>query len=192
MHTCMLSCSVVSNSCDPMNYSPSGSSVYGILHERILEWVAISSSGGSSWPRDRIRSLALEADSLPTEPPGKPLNTARYTLLGQRYNRWGNLDRKDVSLRGAKWHDQDIFNVLKLSILLTKLLAFFKWLCASTVSLARMQIPNMRAVSSFSHSLSSCLHFPSPHWQTDFTAGATARNEQVIFQTNQWNPNSCQ
>ena len=39
--------------CDPMNCSPSGSSVHGILRARILEWVAISSSRGSSWPRDR-------------------------------------------------------------------------------------------------------------------------------------------
>ena len=75
--------------------------------------------------------LHWQVDSLPTEPPGQPLNTARYTLLGQPYNRWGNLDRKDMSLRGAKWHDQGIFDVRKLSLSLTKLLAFFKWLCAS-------------------------------------------------------------
>ena len=33
---------------DPMDCSPPGSSVHGILRERILEWVAISSSWGSS------------------------------------------------------------------------------------------------------------------------------------------------
>ena len=38
--------------CDPMNCSPSGSSVHGILHARILEWVAMPSSRVSSWPRD--------------------------------------------------------------------------------------------------------------------------------------------
>ena len=37
---------------DPMNCSPPGSSVHGILQARILEWVAIRSSRGSSWPRD--------------------------------------------------------------------------------------------------------------------------------------------
>ena len=36
-----------------MNCSPPGSSVLGISQARILEWVAISSSRGSSWPRDR-------------------------------------------------------------------------------------------------------------------------------------------
>ena len=39
--------------CNPMDHSPPGSSVHGILQARILEWVAISSSRGSSWPRDR-------------------------------------------------------------------------------------------------------------------------------------------
>ena len=38
---------------NPMNCSPPGSYVYGILQARILEWVAIPSSRGSSWPRDR-------------------------------------------------------------------------------------------------------------------------------------------
>ena len=37
----------------PMNCSPPGSSVHGILQVRILEWVAMPSSRGSSWSRDR-------------------------------------------------------------------------------------------------------------------------------------------
>jgi len=38
--------------CDPMECSPPGSSVHGILQARILEWVAIPFSRKSSWPRD--------------------------------------------------------------------------------------------------------------------------------------------
>ena len=38
----------------PMDYSPSGSSVHGVLQARILEWVAIHFSRGSSQSRDRI------------------------------------------------------------------------------------------------------------------------------------------
>ena len=38
---------------DPMDRSPQGSYVYGISQATILEWVAISFSGGSSRPRDR-------------------------------------------------------------------------------------------------------------------------------------------
>ena len=36
--------------CDPMDYCPPGSSVHGILHTRLLEWVAVPSSGGSPQP----------------------------------------------------------------------------------------------------------------------------------------------
>ena len=39
--------------CDPVDCSPPGSSIHGILQARILEWVAISFSRGSSWPRDQ-------------------------------------------------------------------------------------------------------------------------------------------
>ena len=40
---------------DPMDGSPPGSSVHGILQARTLEWVAISFSGGSSQLRDRTQ-----------------------------------------------------------------------------------------------------------------------------------------
>ena len=48
--------------CDPIVYT-----VHGILQARILEWIAGPFSRGSSQPR----SLVLQADSLPAEPPGK-------------------------------------------------------------------------------------------------------------------------
>ena len=38
--------------CDPVDCSPSVSSVYGLPQARILEWVTISFSRGSSWPKD--------------------------------------------------------------------------------------------------------------------------------------------
>ena len=57
----------MSDSCDPMDCSLPGSSVHGILQARILEWVAISFSRGSSQPRNWTQSPALQADSLPTE-----------------------------------------------------------------------------------------------------------------------------
>ena len=43
----------MSNSLRPHERSPPGSSVHGISQARVLEWVAISFSRGSSWPRDR-------------------------------------------------------------------------------------------------------------------------------------------
>ena len=41
--------------CDPIDFSPPGSSVHRILQARILEWIAISFSRGSSRPRNQIR-----------------------------------------------------------------------------------------------------------------------------------------
>ena len=50
MHVHAQSCLAL---CDPMDCSPPGSSVHGILQARILEWVAMRSSRGSSPPRDQ-------------------------------------------------------------------------------------------------------------------------------------------
>ena len=54
--------------------------VHGILQARILEWVAVPFSRGSSQPRDRTQSPTLQADSLPAEPPGKSKNTGVGSL----------------------------------------------------------------------------------------------------------------
>ena len=53
----------------------------GILQARILEWVAMPSSRGSSQLRVKPRSSALQVDSLPSEPPGKPINSRGYLLI---------------------------------------------------------------------------------------------------------------
>ena len=50
---CMLVTQSCPTLCNPMDCSPPGSSVHGILQARILEWVAISFSRGLSQPRDQ-------------------------------------------------------------------------------------------------------------------------------------------
>ena len=60
-------CSVVQSCvtlCDPLDHSPPGSSVCGISQARILEWVSITFSRGSSWPRDRICVSCIGGQSL--------------------------------------------------------------------------------------------------------------------------------
>ena len=52
----------------------------GILQARILEWIAMPSSRGSFQPRDWTQVSRLQADSLPSEPPGKPKNTGVDSL----------------------------------------------------------------------------------------------------------------
>ena len=58
----------------------------GILQAKTLEWVAMPSSRGSSWPRDRtcishIHLLHWQAGSLPLVLPGKPMRSLRTVLL---------------------------------------------------------------------------------------------------------------
>ena len=47
--------------CNPMDYSLQGSYIHGIFQARILEWVAISYSRESFWPRDEPASLSSPA-----------------------------------------------------------------------------------------------------------------------------------
>ena len=54
--------------------------VHGILQAKILEWVAFPFSRDLPNPRIESRSLALQADSLPAEPQGKPKNTGMGSL----------------------------------------------------------------------------------------------------------------
>ena len=80
---CVLSCLVLS--CvlrslfvTPWTEEPGRLQSMGILQARILEWVVMSSSRGSSQPRDGPRSPALKVDSLPSEPPGMPNTTTEF------------------------------------------------------------------------------------------------------------------
>ena len=72
---CVLSCFSHAWLCIPTDCSPPGSSVHGILQARILKWVAMPSSRGFSWPRDRTHvscSFCIAADSLPLSYQGNP------------------------------------------------------------------------------------------------------------------------
>ena len=51
----MVSHSVMFDSLSPMDCSLPGSSIHGILQVKILEWVAIPFTRGSSWPRDKTQ-----------------------------------------------------------------------------------------------------------------------------------------
>ena len=66
--------------CDPMDCSPPGSSVHGILQARILEWVAIPFSRDLHDPGIEPGSSALQADSLLSE---LPLTYSCWTAKGK-------------------------------------------------------------------------------------------------------------
>ena len=67
--------------CNPMNCSPPGSSVHGILQARILEWVVIPFPGDFLNPGIKAMSHALQTDSLPSEPLREVLNNYVVYLL---------------------------------------------------------------------------------------------------------------
>ena len=69
--------------CDSIDYSPPGSSVHGILQARILEWVAISFSRGSSLPRDQTLISCTGRRFFTTEPPRKWLVSPKLFLSDQ-------------------------------------------------------------------------------------------------------------
>ena len=67
--------------CNSMDCSPPGSSVHGILQARTLEWVAITSSRGSSQPKIKPTSPmspVLASRFFTTSPPGKPQTASRH------------------------------------------------------------------------------------------------------------------
>ena len=68
--------------CEPMDCSLQGSSVHGISQARILEWVAIPFSRGSSWPKDWTWVSCI-AGGFFTELPGKPI----YTISSVQFSR---------------------------------------------------------------------------------------------------------
>ena len=67
--------------CEPVDCSPPGSSVHGILQARILEWVAISSSRDFPNPGIKLPSPALAGGFFTTEHQGRPtlhVTTAKW------------------------------------------------------------------------------------------------------------------
>ena len=112
--------------CDPMDYSPPGSSVHGILQAKILEWVSIFSSRGYSWPRIELVSLmssALQMGSLPLGPPGKPILGLRveyatsFVCVCKGWD-WliseglGSADSQVLVLRWHSGHEHGVFFLL--------------------------------------------------------------------------------
>ena len=82
--SCVKSESVVTQSCltlcNPMDCRLPGSSGYGIFLARILEWLPFPSPEDLPNPGIKVGSLVLQADSLPSEPPGKLTFHMPYTL----------------------------------------------------------------------------------------------------------------
>ena len=84
---------IVNNSTWLLICSLPRSSVHGILQARILEWVAIPFSRGSSQPMIRTQVSCIEVDSLPPEPLGRPTDLLVLQL---------NVESRELSLLTEK------------------------------------------------------------------------------------------
>jgi len=84
--------------CDPMDYSPPGSTVHGILQARILEYIAISFSRGSSRPRNR---------------------TQVSRIAGRLFNLWGTRVKKVMTNLDSILKSRDITLPTKVRLIKT-------------------------------------------------------------------------
>ena len=79
----------LSDSLRPVDCSPPGSSVHGILQARLLEWVAISFSRGSSRPRDRTQVSRIAGRCFNLWATGELRYTNYYTAVLLLFSRSG-------------------------------------------------------------------------------------------------------
>ena len=106
---CVLVAQSYATLCGPVDCSLPGSTVHGILQERILEWVAIPFSRGSFQARIDPRCPALHTDSLPSESPGKPIVFSNIPV--KSYS-------SPVSSNGQEWFPLDVWghaNLIRLA-----------------------------------------------------------------------------
>ena len=85
---CVLSRSVGVTLYNTMDCSPPGSSVHGILQARIMEWVVIPFSKGSSGPRNQAQTFCNAVESLSSEPSRKPryMHTHKHICMQEVYH----------------------------------------------------------------------------------------------------------
>ena len=72
-YMCVLVAKLYPTLCDPMDCSPPGSSVHGFSRQKYWSGLLFPSSGDLPNPGIEPRSPTLQTDSLPTEPPAKPI-----------------------------------------------------------------------------------------------------------------------
>ena len=116
MCVCVLVAQLCPTLCDPMDCSSPGFSVHGILQAKILEWVAIPFSRGSSWPTDWTRVSHI---------------------VGKFFTIWATRKALCTNNFGESVHDDYIFMFLKISSFISwsVFLMIFYW-----VSLANYNI----------------------------------------------------
>ena len=144
--------------CDSMDCSPPGSSVHGILQARILEWVAIPFSGGSSWHRDRTWVSYMASRFLTSVPPGEhSVPVACYKLMEVHKQRVTHLWHRLTVCIASTWES------VKPVLWVIRIFLFNLWVwCLLTVSMKLPQANHLHVKSQVnSHTRHPWQSFPS-------------------------------
>ena len=89
---------------DPIECSPPGSSVYGILHARILEWVAISSSRGNEGRGSSLKAGEKSQQTMANDPRGKVYNHEGSCLHHWKESEFiSRKQEEEQILEGSAW-----------------------------------------------------------------------------------------
>ena len=105
--------------CDPTGCSPPGSSVPGIIPPKILKWVAIASSWGSSWPRDRTNVSCIGRWFLyHWDSTFKSIEPKKFVIWSERNWVWAQVSTtQQCDLEHNKQILKDIFVKMKMMLL---------------------------------------------------------------------------
>ena len=96
--------------CDPIDGSPPGSSIHGIFQARVLEWVTMPSSRGSSQPRDQTQVSCIASGFL-------TLRAMREALICKQVHRKGKEEAEEkeendkIQIKRQSVSDDDSFGL---------------------------------------------------------------------------------
>ena len=123
---CCLPARLCSPLCDPVDCSPPGFSVHGILQARILAWVAVYLLQGISLTRDQGCISCLAGGFFTTEPAGKP--GIAHTQAVHRTEHYpcrscsGSVREREAGQASRCWARRCLINCVKKSLLQRKVL----------------------------------------------------------------------
>ena len=149
---------------DPMGCSLPGSPVHGILQAGILEWVAISFSRGSSWPRDRTCVSCIGRQILYRWAPWKAPETGPNAEAASKP--WGRGSLLPSSCGQDKLTETRILNIQRgccyPEIFITKIFCKPKSLSCNYIQNGACFLPHSLKINSRNHDPSVLLFGPFP------------------------------
>ena len=156
--------------CNPVDCRSPGFSVHGILHTRILEWVAMPSSRGSSQPRDPT----IKEDSLPLTPPGKPQVQFSHSVVSDSATPWTAAHQASLSITNSR-------SLLKLMSIELVMPSNHLILCRPLLLLPSI-FPSIRVFSSESD---CCITWPK-YWSFSFSISPSNDHPGLISFRMDW------